>query len=219
MARWSAPRRARWSIKTSCRGESLSMFFGAVEPFRPYTVVVFDVPARGQVVMQEGAVPKAPSGGIPGRQPGSPASRAEAGGFVTSDAVQIMIGGPPSLIGDAEARLRPAAFPGASYSPGRNTGTQRLHHGHHESRLLQGRGAQILGGNCDIPASDVMAMGDNFNDLEMLEIAGQVVMGESHRRSAPRWLGPDRSLRRMSGVALRDRRRCFQAPERGSRRR
>ncbi len=32
--------------------------------------------------------------------------------------------------------------------------------------------------HCRIPASDVMAVGDNFNDIEMLEFAGlPVVMG------------------------------------------
>ena len=42
----------------------------------------------------------------------------------------------------------------------------------------KGAALKFWANQCGIPASDIMAMGDNFNDVEMLEFAGlPVVMG------------------------------------------
>jgi hydroxymethylpyrimidine pyrophosphatase-like HAD family hydrolase len=151
----------------------------AVVPFRPYTVVVFDVPARGQVVMQEGAVPEGPIGWYLRTSQDHLLLVPKLEDAVTSNPVQIMIGGPPSLIGDAEAQLRPADVSRSvkitwTKYPERNVFIMDIMN----RGCSKGEGLKFWAGYCNIPASDVMAMGDNFNDLEMLEFAGlPVVMG------------------------------------------
>jgi hypothetical protein len=98
---------------------------------------------------------------------------------VKSDPVQVMIGGPPARIEGAEALLRhsPAApciqLTWTKY-PERNIALfDIMNHG-----CTKGRALKFWAAQCGIPASDVMALGDNFNDLEMLEFAGlPVVMG------------------------------------------
>ena len=92
-----------------------------VQTFRPYTVVIFDLPGRGQVVMEDCAIPEGPLGWylktsldhlllVPNLQTA-----------VKSDPVQIMIGGPPAHIEEAETLLRQSeAAASTSSSPGRS---------------------------------------------------------------------------------------------------
>jgi len=93
--------------------------------------------------------------------------------------VQIMIGGPPALIEGAETLLRespvaPCIQPTWTKYPERNIALfDVMNRG-----CTKGRALKFWANYCGIPASDVMALGDNFNDLEMLEFAGlPVVMG------------------------------------------
>jgi hydroxymethylpyrimidine pyrophosphatase-like HAD family hydrolase len=93
--------------------------------------------------------------------------------------VQIMIGGPPARIEGAETLLRQSETAKSIHLtwtkyPQRNVSIfDIMNHG-----CTKGRALKFWATQCGIPASDVMALGDNFNDVEMLEFAGlPVVMG------------------------------------------
>jgi hypothetical protein len=150
-----------------------------VEKFRPYTVAIFDVPARGQVIMQDGAVPEGPIGWYLKTSLDHLLLVPKLEDAVTSDPVQIMIGGPPVYIAGAEALLRPAEISTRiqitwTKYPERNVAIMDIMN----RGCCKGEALQFWAERCQIPASDVMAVGDNFNDIEMLEFAGlPVVMG------------------------------------------
>jgi hydroxymethylpyrimidine pyrophosphatase-like HAD family hydrolase len=98
---------------------------------------------------------------------------------VTSDPVQIMMGGPPERIEAAESLLRKsdaAASVQLTWTryPQRNIAIFDIMN----RGCTKGQALKFWADQCGIPASEVMALGDNFNDLEMLEFAGlPVVMG------------------------------------------
>jgi Cof subfamily protein (haloacid dehalogenase superfamily) len=149
------------------------------EKFRPYTVAIFDVPALGQVVMQDGAVPEGPIGWYLKTSLDHLLMVPKLEDAVTSDPVQIMIGGPPHYIQEVEAPLRESEVSERvqitwTKYPERNVAIMDIMN----RGCCKGEALKFWTERCQIPASDVMAMGDNFNDLEMLEFAGlPVVMG------------------------------------------
>jgi len=159
-----------------------------VRPYRPYTVVVFDVPAKGQVTMEDCATREGPLGWYLRTNIDHLLLVPDLHATVNTDPVQVMIGGPPASIAGAEALLRQsAAAPSihltwTSY-PDRNISIFDIMN----QGCTKGRALKFWANRCGIPASDIMALGDNFNDLEMLEFAGlPVVMGnhiEGLRRS------------------------------------
>ena len=147
--------------------------------FRPYTVAIFDVPALGQVVMQDGAVPEGPIGWYLKTSLDHLLMVPKLEDAVTSDPVQIMIGGPPAYIQGVESLLRASQISTRvqitwTKYPERNVAIMDIMN----RGCCKGEALKFWAERCQIPASDVMAMGDNFNDLEMLEFAGlPVVMG------------------------------------------
>jgi len=159
-----------------------------VHEYRPYTVVVFDVPARGQVTMEDCAIPEGPLGWYLRTSmdylhlvPDLPAA-------VKTDPVQVMIGGPPARIEGAETLLRQAEIATSVHLTWTKYPVRSIAIFDIMNRGCSKGGALKFWANqCGIPASEVMALGDNFNDLEMLEFAGlPVVMGnhiEGLRRS------------------------------------
>ena len=147
--------------------------------YRPYTVAIFDLPARGQVVMQDCAIPEGPLGWYLRTSLDHLQLVPDLSSAVKSDPVQIMIGGPPAQIEGAEPLLRQSEaadsiqLTGTKY-PDRTVGIMDVMN----RGCSKGRALEFWAAQCGIPAGDVMAVGDNFNDLEMLEFAGlPVVMG------------------------------------------
>jgi hypothetical protein len=150
-----------------------------VEAFRPYTVAIFDLPQRGQVTMEDCAIPEGPLGWYLRTSldhlslvPNLPAA-------IKCDPVQLMIGGPPARIQEAEVLLRqsdvsPCVQLTWTKYPDRNIAIFDIMN----QGCSKGNALKFWAAHCGVPASDVMALGDNFNDLEMLEFAGlPVVMG------------------------------------------
>jgi hypothetical protein len=142
-------------------------------------VVIFDAPGRGQVTMEDCAIPEGPLGWYLRTSMDHLLLVPNLKAAVKSDPVQVMVGGPPARIEGAETLLRASPvgrFVQLTWTkyPERNIALfDIMNHG-----CTKGRALKYWAGKCGIPASEVMALGDNFNDLEMLEFAGlPVVMG------------------------------------------
>jgi 5-amino-6-(5-phospho-D-ribitylamino)uracil phosphatase len=147
--------------------------------YRPYAVAIFDHPGRGQVMMQQDASPDGPLRwylktaqdyllqvpDLPAELPGDP--------------IQVMFGGAPAFLEPLEHLLR-------SSTAGRSVHLTWTKYFERDISLLdvmnlgcsKASGLQWLLGQMDCDASQVMAIGDNYNDLEMLQMAGYpVIMG------------------------------------------
>lgn len=149
--------------------------------FRSYAVAIFEIPGRGQVVMQDCAVPESPLSWYQMKSPGALLLVPDLEAYIETDPIQLMFGGPPDRVGPIEPyllqRFNPAGF--------HLTWTKYL--GRNLSILdvmnrgcTKGRALEQWAASLGIPACEVMAIGDNFNDLEMLTFAGvPVVMANS----------------------------------------
>jgi Cof subfamily protein (haloacid dehalogenase superfamily) len=149
--------------------------------YRPYAVALFDTPSRGQVMMQQSASLEGPLRwylktaqeyllqvpDLPAELPGDP--------------IQIMFGGAPAFLEPLEHLLRAS-------SAGRHVQLTWTKYFERNVSLLdvmnlgcsKASGLRWLLKQTDCLPSEVMAIGDNYNDLDMLQMAGfPVVMGNS----------------------------------------
>lgn len=159
----------------------------AVAAYRPYTVAIFDQPGRGQVTMEDCAIPEGPLGWYLKNSLDQLLLVPHLKDAVKSDPIQIMIGGPPARIEGAEALLRKSPadadvqFTWTKY-PDRNIALLDIMN----RGCSKGRGLKFWAKQCSIPPRQIMAMGDNFNDVEMLEFAGLPVLMGNHIDGLPR---------------------------------
>jgi Cof subfamily protein (haloacid dehalogenase superfamily) len=149
----------------------------AAREYRPYAVVIFEIPGRGQVVMQHGASPEGPFGWYQTHSPELLLQVPELEETFTTDPIQVMFGGPPEQVGPIEPLLlerfpRPGFHLTWTKYLARNLSLlDVMNRGCTKGRTLAAWASQL-----GIPPSDVMAIGDNFNDLEMLRFAGWPVL-------------------------------------------
>ena len=144
---------------------------------RPYAVLVFDCPGHGQIVMQENAAPEGPLGWYLEHSPKAVEMVSELESALVADPVQIMFGGPPARIDPVEIILRGSPVRAKVHLTWTKYFTRNI-------SLLdvmnytcsKGHALQLWAERCGIDASEVMAVGDNFNDLEMLQYAGLPVL-------------------------------------------
>jgi len=147
----------------------------------PYAVAIFDVPGRGQVTMHEGAVIEGPLGWYLKSAPECLAQVEEFGAAITQDPIQVLFGGPPARIAPLEPVLRASAAIASVHLtwtkyPARNTSLLDVMN----KGCSKGSALAVWAKRAGIDPSEVMAIGDNFNDVEMLEFAGRpVLMGNS----------------------------------------
>ena len=105
----------------------------------------------------------------------------EFGPVITEDPIQVLFGGPPSRIAPLEPVLRASAAMASIHLtwtkyPARNTSLLDVMN----KGCSKGSALAVWAKRTGIEPSDVMAIGDNFNDLEMLAFAGRpVLMGNS----------------------------------------
>ncbi len=149
--------------------------------YRSYAVVIFDVVGRGQVMMHQDAVPEGPLGWYLKSAPECLAQVADFDSAITDDPIQVLFGGPPSRITPLEPLLRGSAEISSVHLtwtkyPARDTYLLDVMN----KGCSKGSTLALWARRHGIESSEVMAIGDNFNDLEMLEFAGRpVVMGNS----------------------------------------
>jgi hydroxymethylpyrimidine pyrophosphatase-like HAD family hydrolase len=150
-------------------------------PFRPYTVAIFDRAFRGQVTMQEGASTDGPYGWYLAHAPEALELVPDLERAVSTDPVQLMIGGPPAVVRPAEPLLAhspagPKIHLSWTQYFSRNMSLLDVNaHGCSKASAVA-----RLAREAGILPSEVMAVGDNFNDLELLRYAGRpVVMSQA----------------------------------------
>lgn len=149
----------------------------AARDYRPYSVAIFNLPGQGQVTMQENAHPEGPISWYLKTSPGSLKLVPDLESALDMDPLQVMIGGPPAQIEPAEDVLR-----ASSAGPHVNlTWTKYLTRNVSILDVMnrgcsKGRALKFWAERCGIAPSEVMAIGDNFNDLEMLQFAGRPVL-------------------------------------------
>ncbi len=153
---------------------------GATREFRPYAVAIFDVPGRGQLVMQEGAVSEGPLGWYMKSSPDFLSQVADLEAAIASNPIQIMFGGPPAQIEPIETLLA------ASFIKSKIHLTWTKYLSRNVALLdvmnrscSKGAALKLWAERCGLRRSEILAIGDNYNDLEMLEFAGQPVLMEN----------------------------------------
>jgi Cof subfamily protein (haloacid dehalogenase superfamily) len=149
----------------------------AARDYRPYSVAIFHMPGYGQVTMQDNAVAEGPLGWYLKTSAHCLKLVPNLESAVETDPIQVMIGGPPARIEPAEATLR-ASQVGAHVHL---TWTKYLTRDISILDVMnrgcsKGRALKLWAERCGIFPSEVMAIGDNFNDLEMLQFAGRPVL-------------------------------------------
>lgn len=147
--------------------------------FRPYAVAIFDEPSRGQIMMQQNASPDGPLRWYLKTAREYLIQVMDLSAELPGDPIQIMFGGAPAILEPVEHLLRASAA-------GRHVHLTWTKYFERDISLLdvmnlgcsKASALKWLLKQMDCDASEVMAIGDNYNDLEMLQLAGcPVVMG------------------------------------------
>ncbi len=145
--------------------------------FRPYAAALFDRPDRGQITMQEGAAAEGPLGWYQAASAEYLLMVPDLEEHLEQQPIQILFGGPPAVIERVEPRLREAAFAGHIHLcwtkyPERNVVLLDVMN----RGCTKGSALQFWAERQGLAPGEVMAMGDNFNDHEMLTFAGHPVV-------------------------------------------
>src|SRR5579859_8202694 len=147
--------------------------------YRAHAVAIFDVAGRGQVVMQTGASAQGPLSWYLKKYPEFLALVPELEAALDGDPVQIMFGGPPGQMEPIETLLRasPAGtgihLTWTKYFSRNMSILDVMNRGCSKGGALR-FWAELNG----IHPGEIMAIGDNYNDLEMLQYSGcPVLMG------------------------------------------
>jgi hydroxymethylpyrimidine pyrophosphatase-like HAD family hydrolase len=129
--------------------------------------------------MQDNAVIEGPLAWYLRNSPDALAQVPDLVAAIITNPIQVMFGGPPDRIESIEPLLLSSAEANSVHHtwtryPARNIAIlDVMNHG-----CSKGAALSLWAARCRIPPSQVMAIGDNYNDLEMLRFAGHpVVMG------------------------------------------
>jgi Cof subfamily protein (haloacid dehalogenase superfamily) len=149
--------------------------------YRPYSVAIFHTPGSGQVTMQDNAVDEGPLGWYVKTSPQGLRLVPDLEAALDTDPLQLMIGGPPVLIEPAETLLAESSIRSSIHLTWTKYLTTNISILDVMNRgCSKGRALKIWADRCGIQPGEVMAIGDNFNDLEMLQYAGFPVLMGNH---------------------------------------
>jgi hydroxymethylpyrimidine pyrophosphatase-like HAD family hydrolase len=150
---------------------------GATRGFRPYTAVLFDVPGRGQIVMQDGAAREGPLGWYLAQSADYLELVGDLEASVPTDPIQVLFGGPPSTVELVEPVIRQSAAAQSVHLTWTKYLTRNVSLLDVMNRgCTKGAALARWARHCGISPSDVMAIGDNHNDFEMLQFAALPVL-------------------------------------------
>ena len=147
---------------------------------RPHAVLIYDQAERGQVVMQQDASLEGPVAWYRRNAPDALLEVADleaAAALKGADPVQVMFGGPPAVIEPVEhLLLRASTAPQTQLTwtkyPSRNIVILDVMN----RGCTKGAALRLWASRRRLTAAEVMAIGDNHNDREMLEFAGWPVV-------------------------------------------
>lgn len=149
--------------------------------YRPYAVVLFDTPHRGQVVMERGASPEGPIAWYRRTALDVLLEVDDLEAAAAPDPIQVLFGGPPERLEPLEGLLS-----GSSAGPRVHlTWTKYLFRNVSildvmNRRCSKGNALARFAREVGIEPGQIMAIGDNHNDLEMLQFAGWPVLMANH---------------------------------------
>ena len=157
---------------------------------RPYTVLIFDVEGRGQLVMHCEASEQSPLAWYRKNSLDCLLQVSDLAVALVEDPIQVLFGGPPERMEPIEPLIRasPAArsvhLSWTKYLTRHVSLLDCMNRG-----CTKGRALALWAERRGISANEVMAIGDNYNDCEMLEFAGHpFLMGNCCEGLAnPRW--------------------------------
>ncbi len=160
--------------------------------YRAYSVVIFHTPGCGQVTMQDNAVDEGPLGWYLKTSPQGLRLVPDLEAALDTDPIQVMIGGPPARIQPAELLLAESPVRSSVHLTWTKYLTTNISILDVMNRgCSKGRALKIWAERCGIEPGEVMALGDNFNDVEMLQYAGFPVLMGNH---CPELQRPDWTL-------------------------
>jgi hypothetical protein len=162
----------------------------AAREYRPYAVAIFHLPGFGQVTMQDNAVPEGPLGWYTQTSAACLRLVPDLEAVLDDDPIQVMIGGPPACIEPAEKLLAESSVHSSVHLTWTKYLTTNISILDVMNRgCTKGRALKIWAERCGIEPAEVMAVGDNFNDLEMLQYAGLPILMANHcpELHRPQW--------------------------------
>ncbi|MGH9432287.1 MAG: HAD family hydrolase [Terriglobia bacterium] len=145
--------------------------------YRPYALAIFDRTGHGQVVMQVGASHDGPLTWYLRNNPECLELVPDLVAAITTDPLHVTFGGPPLAIQPLEAVLRNSALASEIHLSWTKYLTRNvslldvMNHG-----CSKGSALAFWAAHRGIPPQEVMAIGDNHNDREMLDFAGCAVL-------------------------------------------
>ena len=164
----------------------------AARPYRPYSVAIFHIPGYGQVTLQDNAAEDGPLGWYTQNSPQCLRLVPDLEAALDCDPIQVMIGGPPARIEPAEKLLVESPVQSSVHLTWTKYLTTNISILDVMNRgCSKGHALKIWGEQCGIQPGEVMAIGDNFNDLEMLQYAGLPILMGNH---CPELCRPDWTL-------------------------
>jgi hydroxymethylpyrimidine pyrophosphatase-like HAD family hydrolase len=161
--------------------ETARQILAASAGYRGYAAAFFDIPGRGQILMHEDAAPDGPLQWYLKSCPDCVLQVPDLAAEMSRDPLQVTFGGPPSAIEPLDPVLR--ASPAASRI--HLTWTKYLARNLSLLDVMnqtcsKGSALAYWSRRCGILREEVMAIGDNLNDLEMLAFAGRPVLMANH---------------------------------------
>jgi hypothetical protein len=175
------------ALITSSHGEVLYRNFlprtvaqsviAATREFRPFAATLFDVPGRGQIVMENCAVPEGPLGWYMRNSADCLQFVEDLEALTATDPIQVLFGGPPATLELVEPLIRGCSaaelvhLAWTKYLARSVSLLDVMTRGCSKGSALA-RYAQ----HCGIAPREVMAIGDNHNDFEMLQFAAVPVL-------------------------------------------
>ena len=161
--------------------ETARHVLAASRDYLGYAAAFFDISGRGQIVMREEAASDGPLRWYLKSCPDCLLQVPDLLTEMTRDPLQVTFGGPPSAIEPLEPVLRASNVAPRFHLTWTKYLTRNL-------SLLdvmnqtcsKGSALGYWARKCEIRREEVMAIGDNLNDLEMLEFAGQPVLMANH---------------------------------------
>jgi Cof subfamily protein (haloacid dehalogenase superfamily) len=150
-------------------------------PYRRYAVAIFDTPERGQVIMEQNAAWDGPVAWYLKNCPDCLQLVPELEAALVSDPIQVMFGGSSAFLEPLESLLsgsdvaQEVHLSWTKYLSRNISLLDVMNQG-----CSKGRALELWANQRGIASYQVMAIGDNHNDLEMLHFAGLPVLMGNH---------------------------------------